>query len=97
MPLPRRTNKLASGIIDQLGGTTAFADWYGVDRRVAHWWRTYGFPAHSFRDLSQRLEDEHGISADPAAWHLVRKSKKKPLTPRKTKPAVRGGATRATA
>jgi hypothetical protein len=91
----RRINKLASGIIDQLGGTTEFARWYGVDRRVAHWWRTYGFPAHSFRDLTERLQAE-GIEPDPAAWHLARKSKKKPLA-RKPKPPAKASGARVSA
>jgi hypothetical protein len=88
--MPAR-NKIASEIIDQLGGSTAFAEWYGASRNAVHWWRTYGFPAHSFPELSARLKAEKKISADPAAWHLVRKSKKRPLA-RKRKPPAKGGS-----
>lgn len=94
--MPSR-NKIASEIIDRLGGTVAFANWYGVDRRVVSHWRNYGFPAHSFAELSARLKAEKKITADVSAWHMARRSNKKQLKPRKPKPAVKGGATRATA
>lgn len=56
-------------IIDAIGGTAAFARWWGVDmRRVSNWRMRGRFPADLMASMSHRLLAEKGIRAAPSAW-----------------------------
>jgi len=61
----------ASEAIDAVGGTGAFARWYGVDDATVSLWRTRGFPARSFILMGERLRQEHRIDVPPSAWKML--------------------------
>jgi hypothetical protein len=58
---------VASAIIDQAGGTTAFATLFNVRKQVVSEWRRYGFPARDFVGMSALLSGK-GIGCNPIAW-----------------------------
>jgi hypothetical protein len=63
-----KTLATAAAIIDQLGGTTAFAKWWGVHKAVVHHWKLKGFPSSTYVMMAPRLLKEHGIVAETTAW-----------------------------
>jgi hypothetical protein len=65
----------AADVIRQLGGTSKFGREWGralrqppVDRRVVDSWRTRGFPASLFFEMSNWLRSQHHLDVTPAAW-----------------------------
>lgn len=67
----------SSEIIDQLGGTMRFGDWFfgsteakerqKIAKRVTAW-RRNGFPSATYVSMARRLKDEKGIDAPPSVW-----------------------------
>lgn len=60
-----------SEAIDIVGGTGAFARWWGADDATVSLWRSRGFPARTFVLMSERLRQEHQIDAPPSAWKML--------------------------
>lgn len=60
-----------SEVIDAVGGTGAFAQWFGVTVKQVSAWRRRGFPAVTFLAMQARLKREHGLTAPPSAWNMI--------------------------
>jgi hypothetical protein len=55
-------------VIDAVGGTNAFAVWFGATYPAVSVWRKRGFPAATFAEMLYRLRTERRLDAPPAAW-----------------------------
>jgi hypothetical protein len=84
-------NKHALAVIKAIGGVAEFARWYDISRSLCSHWRQ-GFPAHSYFELSHRLKAEHDIEADPRAWKMARRAKKRRPAPRAKRPQPKASA-----
>lgn len=60
-----------SEVIDAVGGTGAFAAWFGVTDKQVSAWRRRGFPAVTYLVMNSRLKREHRIAAPPSAWNMI--------------------------
>jgi hypothetical protein len=57
----------ANEAIDTCGGTTAVADYFGVDVRVVSNWRTRGLPPETYAAFSELLASK-GKTAPRSLW-----------------------------
>lgn len=57
-----------SEIIDQVGGTTAFAKWYGAGVKAVDAWRGRRFPARTYLKMTTRLKAEFNIEGPSILW-----------------------------
>jgi hypothetical protein len=73
--------------IDAVGGTGAYARWWGVSDSAVSIWRTRGFPARTFLEMQERLRDEFDIEVSPAAWKMILPTRTTPATPKEQVPA----------
>ena len=60
----------SSDVIDAIGGTRAFSQWWGCSDALVSAWRTRGFPANSYVAMIERLREQN-IEAPPSAWGMV--------------------------
>lgn len=60
----------SSDVIDAVGGTRAFAQWWGTNEPRVSTWRRRGFPSALFLAMSERLRKERQINAAPTAWNM---------------------------
>ena len=60
--------KTAADVIDKVGGTQVFADWWGVVPQRVSGWRKGSFPAELYIAMSERLKKEHGITGHGDCW-----------------------------
>lgn len=58
-------------IVGQLGGSSKFARWYGVNIRSVTAWKRRGFPPKYFHHMTTRLHAEFNITGPVELWGQV--------------------------